>query len=135
VRPPRQPYALDTPEFTFAAIAMLASRAALGGARETALAAFVTARLADGLRAGTLSAETRRARAAGARKWLATISISEPARLVFAELIDATEVDAAAAAVALRRVIEVTAGVLDGPARQDLERLAGELTPQAVGGS
>jgi hypothetical protein len=133
VRPPRQPYALDTPGFAFAALATFAARAPLGGPREIALAAFVTARIAEDVAVGrALSDATRRARAAGARRWLATLAIAEPTRRAFVDLATATEADAQTVFTALRRVIEVTAGVLDPPSRSDLERLARELDSQTV---
>jgi hypothetical protein len=131
VPPPRQPYALDTPGFAFAAIATFAARAPLGGPREIALAAFVTARIADGV--GTAPTDTaRHTRAASARRWLSTLAIAEPTRRAFVDLATATEADARTTAAALRRVIEVTASVLDLPSRSDLERLARELDSQPV---
>lgn len=133
VRPPRQPYALDIPHFAFAAIATFAARAPLGGPREIALAAFVTARIADDVAPNRqLSAAARRTRAASARRWLTTLAIAEPIRKAFVDLATATESDAPTTVAALRRVIEVTAGVLDQPSRSDLERLAGELDTQMV---
>jgi hypothetical protein len=133
VRPPRQPYALDTPSFAFAATATFAAKAALGGAREIALAAYVTARMADDVVAQRqLSAESRHARASNARRWLSTLAIAEPARRAFTDLVAATEVDAPETAAALRRVIEVTATVLDAPSRGELDRLARELEAQPI---
>jgi uncharacterized iron-regulated protein len=133
VRPPRQPYALDTPGFAFAAIATFAARAPLGGPREIALAAFVTARIADDVCADRRLPDTdRHSRAASARRWLATLAIAEPIRRAFVDLASATEADAQTTAAALRRVIDVTASVLDVPSRSDLERLARELESQTV---
>jgi hypothetical protein len=135
VRPPRQPYALDTPTFAFAAIATFASRAPIGGAREIALAAWVTARMADDVRGDSMTVESRRTRAASARRWLSTLTIADPARRVFTDLIAATETDALTSAAAVRRVIEVTGTTLDGPSRSELERLAGELELDASSGT
>ena len=133
VRPLRQPYALDNPGFAFAGIATFAARAPLGGAREIALAAFVTARLADDVSADRrLPATTRSPRAANARRWLSTLAVAEPIRRAFLDLAAATEADAPTTAAALRRVIDVTAGVLDPPSCSDLERLAKELEAQMV---
>jgi hypothetical protein len=78
VRPPRHPYALDTPVFAFAAIVTLAARAPLGGTREIALATFVTARMAADVADGALDGEARQARAASARRWLSTLTVAEP---------------------------------------------------------
>jgi hypothetical protein len=136
VRSPRQPYALDTPTFAFAAIATFAARAPLGGPREIALAAFVTARLADDVNADRkVPAAARGPRAASARRWLTTLVIAEPIRRTFVDLATASETDARATAAALRRVIDVTASILDPPSRSDLERLAKELDAQMVAGT
>ena len=133
MRPPRQPYALDIPGFAFAAIATFAARAPLGGPRELALAAFVTARIADDVAPNRqLPVAARRTRAANARRWLGTLALPETARKAFGDLVTATESGPAETAVALRRVIDVTAGILDPPARSDLERLAKELEAQMV---
>jgi hypothetical protein len=133
VRPPRHPFALDTPTFAFASLAALAARAPLGGAREVALAAFATARMANEVRPDGLTAEERQARGAAARRWLSTLSLGDPARKAFSELAAATERDGPATAVALRHVIDVTGSQLDAPSRADLERLAKELEAQTVG--
>jgi hypothetical protein len=134
VRPPRQPYALDTPTFAFVATATFAARAPLGGPREIGLAAYVTARLADDMvEQRRLSVEARRARAASARRWLSTLSLADPIRRAFMDLVTATESDGSETAQALRRVIEVTAGVIDAAARAELERLARELESQPIG--
>jgi hypothetical protein len=133
VRPPRHPFALDTPTFAFASLAALAARAPLGGAREVALAAFATARMASEVRTDGLTIEERQARSAAARRWLATLSLNDPARKAFSELAAATEGDGPATAAALRHVIEVTGAHLDAASRSDLERLAKELDAQTVG--
>ena len=133
VRPPRQPYALDTPAFAFSSLAACAARAPLGGMREIALAAYVTARMAEDVAGDSLPADARRLRAASARRWLSTLTIADAIRRAFQELIAATETDAPSVAVAVRRVMEVTSSALDGPSRVDLERLARVLESQAVG--
>lgn len=133
VRPPRQPYALDTPTFTFAAIATFAARAPVGGVREIAIAAFVTARMASDVASDyALSEAGRRGRAANARRWLSTLAISEPLRRTFIDLVGATEGEAPGIALALRRVIDVTGGILDPGCSAELERLAKELESQTV---
>jgi hypothetical protein len=132
VRPPRHPFALDIPTFSFPALAALAGRAPIGSARDIAIVAFATARMAEETRPGGLSAEDRQARAAGARKWMATLSMTEPVRRAFQDLIDATERDGAAAAAALGRVMDVTGPQLDPASRSELERLAKDLEAQMV---
>jgi hypothetical protein len=134
VRPPRQPYALDTPRFAFVAMATFAAKASLGGLREIGLAAYVTARMAeDTLPSQGLTVEARRTRAANARKWLSTLAIAEPTRRAFIELVAATEADPQLAATAVRRVMEVTAVALDSASRAELERLARDLESQPIG--
>jgi hypothetical protein len=135
VKPPRPPFALDTPSFSFPALATLAGRAPLGGAREVAIVAFAAAKLAEEVKAGGLSVEERRARAAGARRWLSSLSLTEAVKRAFIELAEATEGDGHGTAARLRRVIEVTGAPLDAPARAELERLAKELDAQTVGRS
>ena len=132
MRPPRHPFALDTPTLSFTALAALAARAPIGAARDVAIVAFTTARLADELRPGGLALEERQARAAAARKWLGTLSLGEPVRKAFQDLVSATEQDAGATAAAVRRVIEVTAPHLDPASRSELDRLAKDLEAQTV---
>lgn len=132
VRPPRHPFALDTPTFSFKALAALASRASIGSARDIAIVAFTTARMAEEVRPGGLGLEERQARAAAARKWITTISLPEPTRKAFLDLISATEQDGLTTAGALRRVIEVTGPQLDPGGRSELERLAREVEAQTV---
>jgi hypothetical protein len=133
VRPPRHPFALDTPAFSFTALAALAGRAPIGAARDTAIIAFATARLAEEVRLNGLTVDERQARAAGARRWMATLSVAEPIRRAFLELTTATEQDGPATATALRRVMEVTGPLLDAGARSELDRLAREVDAQMVG--
>ena len=132
VRPPKQPFALDTPVFSFKALAALAARAPIGTARDIAIVAFTTARMADEVRPGGLSLEERQARALSARKWISTLSVAEPARKAFLDLIGATEQDGPATAAALRRVIEITAPQLDPAGRSELERLVRDVEAQTV---
>jgi hypothetical protein len=133
VRSPRHPFALDTPTFSFAALAALAARAPIGSARDVAMSAFTTARLAEELRPGGLPLEERQARATGARRWLAGLTLAEPVRKAFLDLIAATEQDGRAAAAALRRVIDVTGAQLDPASRSELDRLARDVDAQTVG--
>jgi hypothetical protein len=135
VKPPRPPFALDTPTFSFPALATLTGRAPLGGAREAAIVAFAAARLAEEVRAGGLSVEERQARAAAARRWLSSLSLPEPLKRAFNDLAGATERDGLGTSAQLRRVMEVTGSTLDGPARAEMERLAKELESQMIGRS
>jgi hypothetical protein len=132
VRLPRHPFALETPTFSFKALAALAARAPLGSARDIAIVAFTSARLADDVRPGGLAVEERQARAAAARKWITALSLADPVRRAFLELIEATEQDGAATAAALRRVIDVTGSQLDPAGRSELDRLAKDVEAQIV---
>jgi hypothetical protein len=133
---PKHPYALETPTFSFAPLIAFAARAPLGGTREIALAAFVTARMAeDSMPDRLLAADIREGRAAGARRWLSTLTIPETSKQAFLGLIGATERGPAECAAALRRVIEVTGDSLDNPSRTALERLVRELEAQPIGGA
>ena len=89
--------------------------------------------MADDVRPGGLAVDERQARATAARKWITTISLAEPVRRAFLDLIATTEQDGPAAAGAIRRVIEVTAPQLDPGGRTELERLAKDLEAQTVG--
>jgi hypothetical protein len=130
VIPVAPPYALATPRFRFRALALLAGRAPLGGAREVALATFVVARLVDDLRSPIeLGADARSARATAARSWLASLALPANVRVPFAKLVDASALTVLEARTALARVIEVTSTHLDGAARTELESLL-----QALGG-
>ena len=122
--PAAPPYALSTPRFRFRALAMLAGRAPLGGAREVAIASYLVARLVDDLRnASELGAEARGARAAAARSWLASLALPANLRVPFARLVDASALTMLEARAALAKVIEVTSSHLDVPARTELEIL------------
>jgi hypothetical protein len=133
VRPPRHPFALDTPAFSFTALAALAARAPLGGAREVAIATFAAARMAEEVRPDGLPADEREARAAAARRWMTALSLAEPVKRALNDLITATEGPGRGTPAALRRVIDVTGPLLDAASRSELERLAKELDAQTVG--
>lgn len=100
-----------------------------------AIVAFAAARLAEEVKGGGLSVEERQTRASGARRWLASLSLTEPVKRAFIDLAAATETDGMGTAAQLRRVIEVTGSALDAPAKAELERLAKELDAQMVGRS
>jgi hypothetical protein len=119
----RPPYALSAPPFRFPALAALAGRGQLGGDREVALAAFVTARLVVGvLPPNALSAPARATRAAAGRQWLAALALPAVMRGPFSRLVDATAgTDRAALTAALRAAIDAAAPALDGAARSELE--------------
>lgn len=124
------PYALDVTSFRFPAIAALAGRAPLGGAREAALAALLLARLAAAAipaqgGAPTLDAELRRERAALARQWLSGLSLPASARGAVGKAVDATVPGTAQPLrLALDAALASLAPLLDQPARAELQQLA-----------
>ncbi|MFI5309970.1 MAG: hypothetical protein ACHQQ3_01955 [Gemmatimonadales bacterium] len=120
------PFALAAPAFPFRALAALAARAPLGGARETALATLAAARLAAGAAPPVLlSLPLRVARADAARLWLTSVALPAAVRSAIVRLVDATaQDDSRAIAGALAKVTDVTAAHLDRGARSELDRLA-----------
>jgi hypothetical protein len=123
------PYALATPEFRFRALAALAGRAALGGARELILGTLLGARLVDGVVGEhPLSATLRRARATAAKTWLSALALPASSRTTLARLAEATAADDLPA---LRDAWESAAALvvptLDASARAELRRLSGAL--------
>lgn len=125
------PFAVAEPRFALRALAQTASRAPLGGARETLLAAMVGARLAVGAQGpAALPLELRAERAAAARHWIGALSLPAVVRGAILALVDATAADAPdRLAAALAKVTEVTAPHLDRKARSELDRLAREIAP------
>ena len=93
-----------------------------------ALAALMTARLAQGVMAGdALHPGERTTRAAAAKVWLASLALPATTRVPFARCIDATTDTALPVAVALRSLIAAAGTHLDGPSVQELEKLARQL--------
>ena len=131
------PYGLLPLAFPFPALAALAGRLPLGGGREVALAALVSARLACGVAPlmGTGSTTTppvdRVARAAAAKVWLASLALPANTRVPFARCIDATASTPLQAAGAMRSLVAAAGPHLDGASIQELERLARQLASAA----
>jgi hypothetical protein len=137
---PPPPYGVvAVPAFRFRALAALAARLPLGGARETALACLLGARLAAGtLPPYALSAEQRRGRAADAQLWLSALALPAEVREAVARLLDATGAGAAsppALREALERAVDMAIPLLDDPARGELAALLhalAEASPAAA---
>ncbi len=122
------PYALESLRFPFPALASLAGRLPLGGGREVALAALMTARLAQGLLPdGILPTAERASRAAAAKVWLASLALPPATRSPFVRCAETTPGTALQVAGALRSLVAATSNHLDGPSIQELERLARQL--------
>ncbi len=123
------PYSLEPLTFPFPAMAALAGRLPLGGGREVALASLLVARLALGVRGPEpMSVPDRVARAASAKVWLASLALPAATRVSFARCVDATASAPQQVASALRSLVAAASSHLDGPAVQELERLARELS-------
>jgi hypothetical protein len=131
---PRPPYALAAPEFPFRALAALAGRAAIGGARELVLALLLAARLVDGaVGDAPLTTPMRRTRAAAARAWLAALSLPPHARATVARLVDATAgEDREALRDAWDALVALATPSLDVAGRAELRRLTAAMTVQTA---
>lgn len=122
------PFALEPLRFPFPALAALGGRLPLGGGREVALAALMTARLAHGLFGGdALHAADRVSRASAAKVWLASLALPATTRAPFARCVDATTGTSLQVAGALRSLVPAASAHLDSASVQELERLARQL--------
>jgi hypothetical protein len=124
--------------FPFPSLAALAGRAALGGERETALAALMAARLAAGLATLSVPPATRGSRAAAARAWLTGLALPPALRTPLARVVDASAgEDRLRLAQHLRSLSHAASTWLDSPSRSELERLALLLgdTPSSTAGA
>jgi hypothetical protein len=122
------PHSLDPLAFPYPALAALAARLPHGGGREVALAALMAARLSHQLQASsTTPPSDRTARATAAKVWLASLALPANTRVPFARCIDATTSTPLQVAGALRSLVAVTSGHLDGASVQELERLSRQL--------
>ncbi|MGV3708651.1 MAG: hypothetical protein ACO1Q7_07400 [Gemmatimonas sp.] len=123
------PYSLRELAFPFPALAALAGRLPLGGGREIALAALTAARLASSMIGPEpLPADERTTRAAAARTWVASLALTSAMRAHFTRCYESTASTPAAAASTVRSLLSVINANLDGPASQELDRLARRLT-------
>lgn len=115
--------------FRFRALAALAGRLPLGGEREMAMTLLIGARLADGCtsREG-FPVEQRRARASGARHWVAALSLPAAARSAALQVADASAGESMeGVAAALDRLVAIAAPLLDPPSRAELKQLLSVL--------
>ena len=122
------PFALEPLRFPFPALASLAGRLPLGGGREVALAALMTARLAQGVTTNdALHSGERVTRAAAAKVWLASLALPATTRVPFARCVESTTGTPLQVAGAIRSLITAAGTHLDGPSVQELEKLARHL--------
>jgi len=128
VHPTLPPYAIPPLAFPFRHLAALAGRAPIGGAREVALACFLSARLAAD-RVAPLPEGTGGLRGTGARGWLSTLSLPAPTRAPVQRCLDAaTGGSMPELAAAMRELCAAAGSYLEPGARAELEQLAGMLS-------
>ena len=123
------PYALAPVRFRFKALASQAGRTLLGGDREVLLACFVACRTGSGLCYGvTFTPAELASRAAGARAWLASLSVPGQVRLAAAAVIDASGVaDGVGVARCIAQLLMLAAPLLDEAGFAEMRELADEL--------
>jgi hypothetical protein len=122
---PGRTHGISPHRFPFPALAALAGRGALGGERETALAALMAARLAAGLATLSVPPDARGARAAAARAWLTGLALPPALRTPLARVVDTSAgEDRLRLAQHLRALSHAASAWLDSPSRSELERLA-----------
>ena len=97
----------------------------MGGGREVALAALLSARLAQGVTPDhTLHPGERASRAAAAKVWLASLALPAATRVPFARLVESSTGTPLQVAGALRSLVAAAGVHLDAPSVQELEKLA-----------
>lgn len=121
-------YALEPVTFSVPSLAECAQSATLGGDREMALAALMTARLMlAGLPPTELPAAERAIRAERARNWLSALTMPQPARMALLRAVDASIASGIEATASLRELMHVLAGHLTPRALQEIGVLAERL--------
>ncbi len=128
------PYALAIPEFRFRALAALAGRASLGGARELAIGVLLGARLTDGMVGEyPLPLSIRQARAVAARSWLGSLALPPSTRAALLRLLDATATDdRRALSEAFDALLAIASPALDAPSRNELRRVSGTIAVESA---
>jgi hypothetical protein len=123
------PFALARAHPPCPALLGCASRAALGGARETLLGAVMAVRLLHGFCPPyPLARPVRAVRAESARSWLGALTLpARPRTALLRAFAASAGDDPAVAADALAAVMDVTAPHLDRVARSELVRLGERL--------
>lgn len=123
------PYALASPAFRFRALASHAGRAALGGDREIALAAFAVGRLAAAmLPPFTLTPADAAARVANTKQWLSSMALPGPQRAACIAVADAVTAGVKRPVVhAISGLVEAAVRNLDQGSIAELHELMAEL--------
>ena len=123
------PYALIPPVFRFRHLANLAGRAPIGGAREVALACFVSARLtAECMTPADDGPSNRAARCAGAKAWLSTLALPATVRTPATRCADLSVQGLSPALVREFSGLAAAAGsFLDQASRGELDALSATL--------
>jgi hypothetical protein len=123
------PYALASPAFRFRALASHAGRAALGGDREIALAAFAVGRLAAAmLPPFTLTPADAAARVANTKQWLSSLALPGPQRAACIAVADAVTAGVKRPVVhAISGLVEAAVRNLDQGSIAELHELMAEL--------
>lgn len=123
------PYALAAPAFRFRHLANLAGRAPIGGVREVALACFVAARLAaESAGPAPDDPAGRASRCAGAKAWLATLSLPVAVRAPAVRCAELSVSDAPrVVGVEVAGLALAAATFLDAQSRAELEGLVAVL--------
>lgn len=125
---PAPPYALEPVPFSVPALADCAQIATLGGDREMAIAALMTARLMlASLPPTELPEAERAARAERTRSWLSALTMPQPARMALLRAVDASIPSGIEAAATLRELMNVLTGHLSAAALQELGALGERL--------
>lgn len=128
------PYALLPLGFPFPALAALAARAPLGGAREVAVATLQIARVVRDAGSAALDDALRTQRAAATRSWLAAFALPPEVRAPLGAIVDASAEGERQAVEALRRALPTLARWLDDAALAELGRLVSSVAGEVADG-
>jgi hypothetical protein len=123
-------YSVAQSDFPFRAMAALAGRAPIGGAREIVIATLVAARLAlAAIDPRGLPLQARETRANGARNWLLSLALPQATRNTFLKVIEASGTDDIEyLGQSLALVIELADPHLDYSSRLELGRLVHRIS-------
>lgn len=122
------PFAVGPIAFPFRALATYAGRAPLGRGREVALACLMAARLSTPVAGTPLPAPLRAARATGASRWFASLTLPSGMRAPLGRVaVASARENASELAEALGAVIAAARKHLDEESLAELEGVVGRL--------